>query len=146
MWKYTIFQTLLIGAYYVLEISGYFKPPLFFSFKIWWITHYKQAHDWVVFSSFFITLMVLKPLGFFWKYFLCTQTWKWLLIATSMIVAASVSTQTSIHSFFQPLQVLNHTPPITLDKMNYIFWHSPMENVIYANRFVDFVEGQVMPF
>ena len=128
------------------DISNFAYRCILRPWKIWWITHYKQAHDWVVFSSFFITLMVLKPLGFFWKYFLCTQTWKWLLIATSMIVAASVSTQTSIHSFFQPLQVLNHTSPIKLDKMNYIFWHSLMENVIHANRFVDFVEGEVMPF
>ena len=59
-----------------------------------------------------------------------------------MIVAASASTQTSIHSFFQPLQISNHTSLIKLDKMNYIFWHSLMENVIYANRFVDFVEGK----
>lgn len=62
-------------------------------------------------------------------------------------VAASISTQTPIHSPFQPSQEPNHALFIRLNKTNYILWHSQMENAIHGNGFEEFVEGvEAMPF
>ena len=39
------------------------------------------------------------------------------------------------------MHVLNNPLLVNLDKNNYILWKTPMENVIFANGFEDYIEG-----
>ncbi|KAG6793657.1 hypothetical protein POTOM_002872 [Populus tomentosa] len=38
-------------------------------------------------------------------------------------------------------QMLNHTPPVKLDRSDYILWRSQIDHVVFANGFEDFIDG-----
>ena len=60
----------------------------------------------------------------------------------SSLTASSLgSTQTIIMAPIPSYQMLHYTLPVKLDRTNYIIWRSQVDNVVFANRFKDFING-----